>query len=108
MACTTCSALPFPRTEPVCFRGKNIMRLPASDADALLAAWAREESHDTEFGRRTAVAPRARHSRGTGQLPVQRVATAIARCRDTVRAACAGRGRQDGSTSPAPPVHLHL
>src|SRR5688572_6886947 len=56
MACTTCSALPFPRTEPVCFRGKNIMRLPASDADALLAAWAREESHDTEFGRRTAVA----------------------------------------------------
>jgi hypothetical protein len=46
----------WPMFVPGLESGDRLLRLNGQDADALLAAWAREESHDTEFGRRTAVA----------------------------------------------------
>ena len=46
----------WPMFVPGLESGDRLLRLNGQDAAALLAAWSRDESHDTEFGRRTAVA----------------------------------------------------
>jgi len=50
----------WPNYAPGIEAGDRLLRVNGQDADALLAAWAREESHDTEAGRIAVVARRFR------------------------------------------------
>ena len=50
----------WPAYAPGIEAGDRLLRVNGQDADALLADWAREESHDTEAGRRAVIARRFR------------------------------------------------